>query len=72
MQITAAPSTAPSQPPQAGGVLTVLMPSEGNGFDPTKGTGNAVSGDMQRMFAVYDALVYQDPAQRAMWFRNWR
>ena len=61
VQITAAPSSAPAEPPQSGGTLTVLMPTEGNGFDPTKGTGSATTGDMQRMFAVYDALVYQDP-----------
>lgn len=59
---TAPPSTQPTEKPQTGGTLTVLMPSESNGFDPTKGTGSAQGGDMQRMFAVYDALVYQDPA----------
>jgi peptide/nickel transport system substrate-binding protein len=61
VQVTAPPSSPPSEPVQPGGTLTALMPSDGNGFDPTKATGNAVGGDMQRMFAVYDALIYQDP-----------
>jgi peptide/nickel transport system substrate-binding protein len=36
------------------------MNTEGNGFDPTKTAGIA-GGDAQRTFAVYDALLYQDP-----------
>jgi peptide/nickel transport system substrate-binding protein len=56
---TAAPAGEQIQP---GGTLTVLFNAETNGFDPTKGTGSASgTGDAQRMFAVYDALVFQDP-----------
>jgi peptide/nickel transport system substrate-binding protein len=60
VQVTAPATTAPSEPPQPGGALTVLMNFEGHGFDPTLGTGSATV-DSTRMFALYDALIYQDP-----------
>ena len=60
-QATTTAPTTPSEPIQPGGTLTVLFHTESNGFDPTKGVGNASGNDMQRMFQVYDALVYQDP-----------
>jgi peptide/nickel transport system substrate-binding protein len=60
LQVTTTASTAPSEPPQPGGSFTALLSAEGNGFDPTLSTGSIGGTDPLRLFAVYDALVYQD------------
>jgi peptide/nickel transport system substrate-binding protein len=61
-QVTTTASTAPSEPPQAGGTFTALLAAEGNGFDPSFSTGSIGGTDPLKLFAVYDALVYADGA----------
>lgn len=43
-----------------GGRLVALMPTEIPGLDPVKGVGSASGGPMQRMYAIFDALVYTE------------
>src|SRR5207248_5128225 len=66
-EVTAPPTTAQQgEPPQPGGVLTALVGFEGSGYDPARFSNASVSGDMHRLFAVYDALVFADPTSGAV------
>jgi peptide/nickel transport system substrate-binding protein len=58
---TTSTTKAPTEPPQPGGTLTILEATEGAGLDPTVATGSIGGTDPQKLFAEYDALVYQDP-----------
>jgi peptide/nickel transport system substrate-binding protein len=62
------PATTEQQgePPQPGGVLTAMVGFEGSGYDPARFSNASVSGDMHRLFAVYDALVFADPTTGAV------
>jgi peptide/nickel transport system substrate-binding protein len=59
-QVTTTASTAPAEPPQPGGTLTVELAAEGNGFDPSFSTGSIGGTDPLKLFAVFDGLVYAD------------
>ena len=58
--VTAAPTTAPSQPVQPGGTVTFLKAAEITNLDPTT-MANSGSNDGLPGFAVYDMLVFTDP-----------
>src|SRR4051812_40440830 len=61
-EVISTPTTVPQgEPPQPGGTLTAMVGFEGSGYDPARFSNASVSGDMHRLFAVYDALVYADP-----------
>src|SRR5262249_51506281 len=56
-----------TEPPQPGGSITVTMSAELRGFDPTLATTSNTGGsEAQVMFAVYDKLLYADPASGGM------
>lgn len=54
-------TTAGGTPPQPGGILTQIIQSENQGFDPTKMGINGASTDGTGGAALYDALLYNDP-----------
>ena len=60
-QVTAPPTTAPSEPVQSGGNMNALVGTEITSLDPARSGGGVGGGDSQRLFALYDALLYQDP-----------
>jgi peptide/nickel transport system substrate-binding protein len=61
-QVTTPPTTASSEPVQPGGIINALVTTEITSLDPARSGGGVGGGDSHRLFALYDALLYQDPS----------
>jgi peptide/nickel transport system substrate-binding protein len=51
---------------QPGGTINALVGTEITSLDPARSGGGVGGGDSQRLFALYDALLYQDPTTGAI------